>query len=214
VHDPHAFLEALTVVLCVAAVTTLLFQRLRQPVVFGYLLAGRTMDRIGVQRGLPLVVFLWSTAAVAHGWCAHLDVAARFSLRYPWFSWAERGLVLITLAVVIEGTALDEGWLNAVVFVVTVFAVHRGLAVWCAHSTWIRHLVRGKPSVLVRDGRVIEQALNREGVSRDELQAGLRKLGHDSPDAVKLTVLEETGHISAVGADDASQSVTPERLNP
>ena len=42
----------------------------------------------------------------------------------------------------------------------------------------------------------------------------LRKLGYDSPDAVKLAVLEETGHISAVGADDASQSVTPERLNP
>ncbi len=123
-------------------------------------------------------------------------------------------IVLITLAVVIQSTALDEGWLNAVVFVVTVFAVHRGLAVWCAHSTWIRHLVRGKPSVLVSDGRVIEQALNREGVSREELLAGLRKLGYDSPEAVKLAVLEETGHISAVGADDAGPSVTPERLNP
>ena len=107
-----------------------------------------------------------------------------------------------------------KGWLNAVVFVVTVFAVHRGLAAWCAHSTWVRHLVRGKPSVLVRDGRVVEKALNREGVSRDELQAGLRKLGYDSPESVKLAVLEETGHISAVGADGAKPSITPERLNP
>src|SRR5687768_8352480 len=62
-------------------------------------------------------------------------------------------IVLITLAVVIQSTALDEGWLNAAVFVVTVFAVHRGLAAWCAHSTWIRHLIRGKPRVLVRDGK-------------------------------------------------------------
>jgi uncharacterized membrane protein YcaP (DUF421 family) len=46
------------------------------------------------------------------------------------------------------------------------------------------------------------------------LQAGLRKLGYDSPAAVKLAVLEETGHISAVGAEDASPSVTSERLNP
>ncbi len=61
---------------------------------------------------------------------------------------------------------------------------------------------------------VIEQALNREGVSREELQAGLRKLGYDSPESVKLAVLEETGHISAVGADGASPRVIPERLNP
>ena len=123
-------------------------------------------------------------------------------------------IVLITLGVVIQSTALNEGWLNAVVFVVTVFAVHRGLAAWCAHSTWIRHLIRGKPRVLVRDGKVIEQALDREGLSREELEAGLRKLGYDSPASVKLAVLEETGHISAVGADEAGAPITSERLNP
>jgi CPA2 family monovalent cation:H+ antiporter-2 len=39
-HDIHAFLKAITLVLCVAAVTTVLFQRLRQPVVLGYIIAG------------------------------------------------------------------------------------------------------------------------------------------------------------------------------
>jgi CPA2 family monovalent cation:H+ antiporter-2 len=39
-HDTHAFLQTLAIVLCVAAVTTVVFQRLRQPVVLGYLLAG------------------------------------------------------------------------------------------------------------------------------------------------------------------------------
>jgi CPA2 family monovalent cation:H+ antiporter-2 len=39
-HDIHAFLKALTLVLCVAAVTTVLFQWLRQPVVLGYIIAG------------------------------------------------------------------------------------------------------------------------------------------------------------------------------
>lgn len=38
--DAHAFLKALTTVLCVAALTTVLFHRLRQPVVLGYVLAG------------------------------------------------------------------------------------------------------------------------------------------------------------------------------
>ncbi|HEX6536083.1 MAG TPA: cation:proton antiporter [Gemmatimonadaceae bacterium] len=39
-HDAHDFLRTLAVVLCVAAVSTVVFQRLRQPVVFGYLFAG------------------------------------------------------------------------------------------------------------------------------------------------------------------------------
>ena len=39
-NDAHDLLQTLAVVLCLAAVTTVVFQRLKQPVVFGYLLAG------------------------------------------------------------------------------------------------------------------------------------------------------------------------------
>jgi CPA2 family monovalent cation:H+ antiporter-2 len=49
----HDFLLALTIVLCVAAVTTVLFQRLRQPVVLGYILAGLI---VGPHVPIPLVV--------------------------------------------------------------------------------------------------------------------------------------------------------------
>jgi monovalent cation:H+ antiporter-2, CPA2 family len=51
-HGAHAFLLALTVVLCVAAVTTVLFQRLRQPVVLGYILAGLI---VGPHVPIPLI---------------------------------------------------------------------------------------------------------------------------------------------------------------
>jgi CPA2 family monovalent cation:H+ antiporter-2 len=40
IDDAHGFLQTLAVVLCAAAVTTVLFQRSKQPVVLGYLLAG------------------------------------------------------------------------------------------------------------------------------------------------------------------------------
>jgi CPA2 family monovalent cation:H+ antiporter-2 len=50
--DSHAFLQNLAVVLCVAAVATVVFQRLKQPVVFGYLLAGMI---IGPHISIPLV---------------------------------------------------------------------------------------------------------------------------------------------------------------
>jgi CPA2 family monovalent cation:H+ antiporter-2 len=50
--DAHELLKAITVVLCVASVTTVVFQRLRQPVVLGYILAGLI---VGPYVPIPLV---------------------------------------------------------------------------------------------------------------------------------------------------------------
>lgn len=50
--NAHQFLVALTIVLTVAAITTVVFQRLRQPVVLGYILAGFI---IGPNVPVPLV---------------------------------------------------------------------------------------------------------------------------------------------------------------
>jgi MFS transporter, ACS family, hexuronate transporter len=49
---------------------------------FGYLFGGRMMDWLGVKRGLPLVVFLWSCAAVAHGLCIHIPLEQKFSVAW------------------------------------------------------------------------------------------------------------------------------------
>jgi CPA2 family monovalent cation:H+ antiporter-2 len=59
VADSHAFLVNLALVLCVAAVTTVVFQRLRQPVVLGYLLAGAI---VGPHTHVPL----FADASIVH----------------------------------------------------------------------------------------------------------------------------------------------------
>ena len=51
-HDAHEFLQTLALVLCAAAVTTVVFQWLRQPVVLGYLLAGMV---VGPDVPVPLL---------------------------------------------------------------------------------------------------------------------------------------------------------------
>src|SRR6266545_2204026 len=51
-NGTHGFLRSLALVLCTAAVTTVVFQRLHQPVVLGYLLAGMI---IGPHVPVPLV---------------------------------------------------------------------------------------------------------------------------------------------------------------
>jgi CPA2 family monovalent cation:H+ antiporter-2 len=60
--DSHSFLQNLAIVLCVAAVATVVFQRLRQPVVFGYLLAGTI---IGPHTSIPLVADLQTVRALS-----------------------------------------------------------------------------------------------------------------------------------------------------
>lgn len=113
-------------------------------------------------------------------------------------------LVLITLGASLQSALVGEGLWSTAVFVTVVFAAHRTLAFICQRSTFVRHLVRGKPRALVVDGKVIDAALEAEGVSPDELLAGLRRLGFERPGDVHLAVLEETGHISAVGAENAA----------
>ena len=61
-HDAHLFLQTLALVLCAAAVTTVVFQRFRQPVVLGYLLAGMV---IGPNTSIPLAADIQTVRALA-----------------------------------------------------------------------------------------------------------------------------------------------------
>lgn len=64
---------------------------------FGYLFAGRAMDKLRVRRGLPLFVFVWCLAVAAHGLIGLVGKEAVFRLNYPWFSSAEKGFQWLTL---------------------------------------------------------------------------------------------------------------------
>lgn len=61
-QSAHAFLATFALVLCTAAITTIVFQRLRQPVILGYLLAGLL---IGPHTPLPLLADVQTTETLA-----------------------------------------------------------------------------------------------------------------------------------------------------
>ena len=107
-------------------------------------------------------------------------------------------VILITISVVLQTTALREGVPNALVFVATIFGAHQLLAMVCARSTRVRRIVRSCPRPLIQNARVDYNALESEGLSYEELLAGLRKLGFSSPEGIRIATLEETGHISAI----------------
>src|SRR6476646_2225848 len=104
-ENAHTFLENLALVLCTAAVTSFVFQRLKQPVVFGYLLAGmivgpylpthlaadervlRTLSELGVillmfTLGLEFRLTQVATIAATSGLAALLETTGMFGLGY------------------------------------------------------------------------------------------------------------------------------------
>jgi uncharacterized membrane protein YcaP (DUF421 family) len=110
-------------------------------------------------------------------------------------------VVLIQLATVLQRMALGDSPAEGFTFLATVMACHIGLTRLSAGSSAVRRMLHGEPRTLVRDGLVLSEALEAENMSRDDLLAGLRKQGYASPDEIKLAVLEETGHLSAVARD-------------
>jgi uncharacterized membrane protein YcaP (DUF421 family) len=110
-------------------------------------------------------------------------------------------IILISLGVVLQNLALVEGQWNSAVFLATVFTLHVSLARICRRFPAIRRLLREQPRPLIRHGRILPKALEDEGLTEEELLAALRRMGVDSPKQVRLAMLEETGHISAIRND-------------
>lgn len=65
-----------------------------------------------------------------------------------------------------------------------------------------RRLIQGQPSLLVHDGKVIDEHMAKEHVSMDELHRALREHGINSVDQVALSVLEVDGSISCLKYDE------------
>lgn len=78
----------------------------------------------------------------------------------------------------------------ALQFVVTWLAVR---------SPALRRLVKAQPTLLVRDGRMLDDVLVRERVTQGEVLAALRDRGFASVGEVHAVVLETSGKFSVIG---------------
>lgn len=57
------------------------------------------------------------------------------------------------------------------------------------------------PTVLIKDGKVIDAAMRKEGIDRGELETAAREHGVETIEKVKLGMLEPDGSISIVSDD-------------
>lgn len=65
-------------------------------------------------------------------------------------------------------------------------------------SMWFRELVCGKPSVIIDNGRICQDAMHRSRLTTDELLEELRLQGYSDLSAIKYAVLENSGSLSVL----------------
>ena len=72
----------------------------------------------------------------------------------------------------------------------------------------LRHLVTSEPTPLVRDGRLLQDAMNRQRVAVADVRQALRSSGLGDLSQVAAVVLETDGSISVIGRDHGKTSDT------
>jgi uncharacterized membrane protein YcaP (DUF421 family) len=70
---------------------------------------------------------------------------------------------------------------------------------WTSHRvSWLRKLTRPPPLLLIQDGQLMRQNMQREMITKEELLSLLRQQGFDTPADVKKAFLEGDGNMSVI----------------
>jgi uncharacterized membrane protein YcaP (DUF421 family) len=111
-------------------------------------------------------------------------------------------------AMVGENTSLEGGLVAALVLFVANFIVKRLMF----SNRKFESFMEEDPVVLIKDGKVDENALNKVKISKDELEEAVREHGVDGIKKVKLSILEVDGNISVISEDEQSKQTHYSRI--
>lgn len=101
---------------------------------------------------------------------------------------------------------------NGLFPIATLLCLSMLLSFFSLKSIRFRALVCGRPTVIIREGKVLQQNMARNRFTVDELFEQLRCQGYSDLSAVKYAILETSGQVSIL-AYTKDSPVTPQTLN-
>lgn len=109
-------------------------------------------------------------------------------------------LVLIISEVVQQAmVANDASMLNAFLLVITLVGLNILISVIKQHSPAFSKLIDSVPVVLIENGKIHKDRMDRERVDEDDILESARELqGIERLDQIKYAVLERSGHVTVV----------------
>lgn len=107
-------------------------------------------------------------------------------------------LLVLSNAVQNSMNAGDNSLLGGLISATTLILCHVLLSRLTYHSAHLRHLVDGKPKVLIQQGCVQKPLMEQEQITSDDLAAALRASGCLHTHEVERATLETNGQITVV----------------
>ena len=113
-------------------------------------------------------------------------------------------ILLISDAVQNSMVGDDMTLAGGLLAVLTLLGLDYGLSRLTGRSRRLRRAIEGEPRLLVRDGRLLDQALREEKIEPEKVRAAVRAQGVARVEDVRLAVLETDGSISVIPMDQPS----------
>jgi uncharacterized membrane protein YcaP (DUF421 family) len=119
-------------------------------------------------------------------------------------------IVTISLGGILAAIAVNHeiSIAEGLVAIATMVAIQELIRLWRARSRRARRMTSAPPRLVVWDGRLLEDRLERWSVTRDEVRAAVRRQGIAAVEDVQAVVMENDGGWSVVrkSADSARGS--------
>lgn len=97
----------------------------------------------------------------------------------------------------------DPPLLQGVVALAAIFGLQKAISI-ARRFSWFSRILDNEPMLLMRDGEVLTQNLERARVTLDDLRSKLREANILERSQVRAVVFETTGDISVLHSSDAS----------
>ena len=100
----------------------------------------------------------------------------------------------VETSMVAGDTSLPAGLVSAT----TLMLGNRALSFLLGRSPWLRHLLVGRPILLVRDGQLLPGHLSRAGLTEADVLGAIRERGYADLKRVRFAVLESDGSVGVI----------------
>jgi uncharacterized membrane protein YcaP (DUF421 family) len=98
-------------------------------------------------------------------------------------------------------TGPDNSLTGGVTIIAVLLLINRGVAMLRSYWPAFDRLVEPPPTVVCHEGKILQQNLEKEGLSVNDVEMALREHGVEKVSDCKLAVLENDGSISVVSSD-------------
>ena len=114
-------------------------------------------------------------------------------------------VVLLIISNVVQNAVIgnDNSLGGGIIGAVTILALNYLVVELTFRSKRARRLLEAHPTLLIHNGRILYENLERERITHDDLLSALRRSGVAEPTKVRFAVLEENGGISVVPRENS-----------